>query len=398
MNSNLWCCFKILILSLLILVILTYTLNKYKHESIAKIIFFDKINLTKAINKSIISSTIKTNNKYNPNSYVPLPNKYVEFQCTGLWCGGWADRIDGIMGAMALALIQNRTFLIKITQPCLINHALKSNIIKWDQSVKSANVFLTEHFIYAIDNFAIRQELSTLDWTTHLSNVNIIKIKNNQDWLKALSSNVKLKDRIKQLGYEPEKFRTPFLFNEWYSKLFNLSPKLENDYKNFLKQAKPTSNTKLICVQIRIGGNNRANRHPDHPFNSIDVTKIIWNELRLKILNEINDKNYKIFITTDDDRVQEEAFKEFGQDKVVTNKGEILHIELDVSNLPDCTRIEKTLLDFHSLQNCDVAVTTSAYGKVGAWNRKDPLENLYVLHEGHLLKTNNSEWFFGTRK
>jgi len=385
MNSNLFVCFKILIL-IVLLFTFYYTLHKYKDETTpAKILFFTKNLALKSVN----NPTIKKTNQLNPNSYVPLPNKYVVFQCTGKLCGGWGDRIDGIMGAMALALIQNRTFLIRITQPCLINQAFKSNIIKWDQSI-NINISLTEHYIKAMNNFEKGKDLSTLDWTSHLSNINIIKIKSNLDWLIALSSNIKLKDRIKQLGYEPEKFRTHFLLHEWYSKLFNLSTELENKYKNFLKQAKPTSSeTKLICVQIRIGGDKRKNRHSDKKFNSLNITKMIWNELESKILSKINNKNYKIFITTDDDRVEEEAFKHFGKNKVITNKGEILHIDLDVGNLFDCTRIEKTLLDFHSLQNCDVAVTTSGFGKIGAWNRKDPFENLYVVYKGHLLRTNN---------
>lgn len=96
---------------------------------------------------------------------------------------------------------------------------------------------------------------------------------------------------------------------------------------------------------------------------------------------------YKIFITTDDELVQQEAFNEFGQNKVVTNNGEIVHIDRDVHDLrEDCTRIEKTILDFHSFSNCDFALVSSQFGEMAAWNRKNPLENIYMISQNKIEK------------
>jgi hypothetical protein len=166
MYTNLLNFFKIIIILVIILVVLAYTIRNYNNsnKSIVKFLISNRNNSTTSQPNKITEKLVQ----YNSNAYVPIPNKYVVFYCDG-WCGGWADRMDGIMGAMALALIQNRTFLIEITQPRLINHALKSNIIKWDVPIINSNK-LSVHVMSVIDNFAIRKDLSTLDWTTHLSN------------------------------------------------------------------------------------------------------------------------------------------------------------------------------------------------------------------------------------
>ena len=46
----------------------------------------------------------------------------------------------------------------------------------------------------------------------------------------------------------------------------------------------------------------------------------------------------------------------------------------------NCSRIEKSILDFHFLQNCDKAVISlSGFGLLGTNNRKYPEKDLYRL-------------------
>ena len=61
--------------------------------------------------------------------------KYIKYECLKInrLCGGWADRLKGIISTYALSLIMNRTFVMKITQPCHINAILQPNEINWDQ-------------------------------------------------------------------------------------------------------------------------------------------------------------------------------------------------------------------------------------------------------------------------
>ncbi len=351
--------FRIFLMLILIYIPINYLKLRHKEEIKLEIINLEQ---TTKSNETIKGLAIK---------------KYIEYQCTNYLCGGWSDRLDGIMSAFALALIQNRNFLIRITQPCLINNLLEPNSIKWNETIQYSN--MSRHHINAIDNFQIHSIMKTNDFDTYLSQYDFISIQNNQDWLKSLSENKNLEKKIKQLNYEPNRFRAFYLFKDWYAKLFKLRPNLEKKYENFLKAAKSTKITKLICAQIRIGG-NRNNHASDHQFNEKTVTKLVWSFIKKQIIIESNLTDYKLFITTDDEDVQKEAFDEFGSDKVVTNDGEILHIDKDAHDLNDCSRIEKTILDFHSLQNCDFGLVSSGFGKMGLWNRVDPFRNLFIIN------------------
>ena len=171
--------------------------------------------------------------------------------------------------------------------------------------------------------------------------------------------------------------------------MFKLTPNLEAKYQKFLRAAKPDSNTTLICAQLRMGG-NRKNHAADFEFNKESNAKVVWNFINQtflidqKILN-----NYKIFITTDSEVVEQEGITVFGKDRVVVNEGPIKHIDRDLGKGSDASQIERTILDFHSLQNCDYAIVTagSAFGSIGCWNRKEPFKNLYIYKHPNIELT-----------
>jgi hypothetical protein len=161
--------------------------------------------------------------------------------------------------------------------------------------------------------------------------------------------------------------------------MFKLAPYVETKYEEFMKLAKPTKDTKLICVQIRLGGSNDKNHADDVEFNKFENIKVIWSFVNNTLkLNE----TYKIFITTDREIVEEEAIRLFGSQYIVINKGIIKHIDKDLENQNEtnCSLIEKTILDFHSMQNCDQMVITfySGFGLLGSWLKKVPFKDVYV--------------------
>ena len=178
-----------------------------------------------------------------------------------------------------------------------------------------------------------------------------------------------------------------------YNKLFKLSPHLEKSYKKFLKSAKPDSNTTLICAQLRIGG-ARKDHAADFEFNKASNVNVVWNFIKQTFLIYQNIKNYKIFITTDSEVVEQDGIQVLGKDRVVVNAGPIKHIDRDLAKGSSASQIERTILDFHSLQNCDYAIVThlSAFGSMGCWNRKEPFKNLYIYNHPKIEKFVNKEF------
>ena len=54
--------------------------------------------------------------------------RYIVYECTTRsTCGGWADRLKGIMSAYAISLLTDRNFIIYHIKPCLLSNFFESN-------------------------------------------------------------------------------------------------------------------------------------------------------------------------------------------------------------------------------------------------------------------------------
>ncbi|CAF2699652.1 unnamed protein product [Rotaria sp. Silwood2] len=60
--------------------------------------------------------------------------KYLVYVCHEN-CGGWGDRLRGIMSLFMLSLMLDRNFRIEITHPCNLTHILRPNLYNWEQPI-----------------------------------------------------------------------------------------------------------------------------------------------------------------------------------------------------------------------------------------------------------------------
>ena len=151
-----------------------------------------------------------------------------------------------------------------------------------------------------------------------------------------------------------------------------------------MTRAKPNNETKLICAQIRIGKHQHfyKTNYIDIYAQSEENAKRYWKIIRENFIANISNQNYRIFITTDSEFVHTEALREFGMDKIVFNEGPFNHVDFLENTQDNCFSVEKSILDFHSLQNCDMAVISrSQFGRFGLWNRENPLKEVYEYNE-----------------
>ena len=110
-----------------------------------------------------------------------------------------------------------------------------------------------------------------------------------------------------------------------------------------------------------------------------------WQFIRENYISDLADKDWKLFVTADHKEVENEAIEEFGKDRVIRIPGLSTHVDVE-HNLNECSRVHKPILDFHFMQNCDkLAVSWSGFGKLGSWNRDDPIKdlNLFLWGEWH---------------
>jgi len=324
--------------------------------------------------------------------YKTEESKYVIYECTfEEECGGLGDRLKGIMSAYALALLTDRHLLIKHVKPCLLTNFLEPNEYNWNNYV-DVNIAKTIN-IWKVNDLNFRNQIEF--WTKLDFNAQYVSVRTNLDWILPLSKNKNLHSVIKRLGYEPSKFKIQYVFKKWYRKLFKLNIRLNEKYLSFLDRI---NNTKLFCAQVRIGGAREFVSH-DSIFTFRNNSKLYWNYIRSNFIK--NQTNYKIFLTTDTKNVEQEAINEFGQEKLIINEGNNYHLDREY-DLESDDMLDKIFLDFHALQNCQMALISesgfgklkilflnlftgfinkvfSRKGKLGVWNRENPNQNLTVF-------------------
>jgi len=272
------------------------------------------------------------------------------------------------MSAYAWSLISGRELVLDVTKPCHLTNFLLPNKIQWNKDLNE--IFRAKNIKNKTSQFKIWQwggmyhEMA--DWK--LENFNpssdIVYIRNNIDWLEPFSKNKHIRERLIELGFQPEKFKLQYVFKDWYKKLFKLAPNLNKKYKFYLKQFKPKQSTQLVCAQVRT------------EFLKANSSSLFWNYIRNNFTKNLNDFN--IYLTTDSVRIENEAIKEFGS-KVFKINGTINNIDHTEQKI-DPTKIEKAFIDFHMLQNCDMAIISeSGFGKLGVFNRNEPNRNLVMI-------------------
>lgn len=279
------------------------------------------------------------------------------------------------MTTYALSLLTDRKFLIKIDKPCKLELFLEPNEFNWSYDILDKNQSLSTYklFIYRDYDFVTGSFLKT-NFLNFSTDVDLIIVRVGLNLVKHLTLNKLHHEKILQLGYKIEDFNLEKQLYGWYKKLFKFNSYLDIKYANILKTAKPNSDTKVICAQIRIGSET------DFLFTYRNSTQNYWKFIRNNFIKDLT--NYKIFITTDVSEVFDEAKVEFGSSKIVGFKSHSAHVDFikTVNDMKKCNEISEIFLDFSFLGKCDMGVISqSGFGLYGILNRdfKD-FKNFYV--------------------
>jgi hypothetical protein len=106
----------------------------------------------------------------------------------------------------------------------------------------------------------------------------------------------------------------------------------------------------------------------------------IFNFTKTKML-PLAGNNYKIFITADKtpDVYMDIAKKYLDTKHIFHTNGKVHHLDWQGKRNDTCLDDEKSILDFHLLRDCDMAlICQSGFGIYGVFTRPDPFKNLYV--------------------
>lgn len=93
-----------------------------------------------------------------------------------------------------------------------------------------------------------------MDLSKIYENKKLLVIQCNRNFFETIARNQYFRSHLMELGFDPKKFNMQYTFRYFYEKLFKLTPASQAKYEKYLKMAKPTIDTKMVCAQVRIGG------------------------------------------------------------------------------------------------------------------------------------------------
>lgn len=317
------------------------------------------------------------------------PNKYLVYVCHEN-CGGWGDRLRGIMSLFMLSLMLDRNFRIEITHPCNLTHILRPNLYNWTQSIDGLVVVdpvthrrrfnLTRKMLITTAN--AREDVLKNVSNILLSNKTIDSIwsedvlywATNKDYFHQLSENRFYRKKFKSYGIMTKyNIKLEILFSLFYEILFQPVQRIHQQIQQFKTKQQ---NQHTICVQIRTGQNPTI---PDDKL--LPGRRNISESIFSFIDSNSSYENSMIYLTTDNERVYRDAQQRYSS-RLLYVQGEITHVDRSINvDQKVCREQDKLLADFHLLgEICHMSIiSNSGFGFWGNLRRFQPFEQLFVF-------------------
>ncbi|CAF0736362.1 unnamed protein product [Adineta steineri] len=305
----------------------------------------------------------EANRKYEQNK-----TKYLVYSCRFM-CGGWGDRTRKIVAAFFLSLALNRTFILDMTWPCSIEKFLTSNFISWSIS-SHLHIRNISSSSFNISSLTLK-DYSLLK--SYHEKYSIIYIQTKDiAYFDLISRYSQLyQSLLNRFRLKHEHMNIITLYPLFYELLIKLKPYLQEKFNRI--NLNSIDSSPLLCGHLRIGRN---------PSNPKDVVFPHREQMNITILKFLLSRPGRVFITTDSVEVQQLARKLFPVSRLIEINGTIAHIDRDWNYLA-CESLEKTILDFHALSFCNLAVISkSSFGHLAIMRRINPYEELYLYCNG----------------
>ena len=303
-------------------------------------------------------------------SFANETERFMIYQCIK-FCGGWADRLKGIITAYIIATLTNRTFGIQIVDnECSLTNHLKPNEVNWDIP-HSVDLTTGSGKYYKLDHARFYENLAWVD-LDEIFPSRVVFFKSNLDRYDKIKPN---KLYRKQLEWMQPLSRAE-IFARIYRKLFKFSPEVRTILDRTLKLARPAEDGRLICGHVRFAGN--AGNFPDTQrrhttahgktllnfLQTFDPASSKYNASRdadvFGTSAAATASNVRFFVTSDSTRFLDQAEDVFG-DRFVRTEGTVVHMDRpNQIEKAGCDSFTKVLVDQHLLSTCDVLVVSKS--------------------------------------
>ncbi|GFR96788.1 hypothetical protein ElyMa_006307300 [Elysia marginata] len=311
---------------------------------------------------------------------VDKPQKYLIYRCDmeGMrFCGGWADRVKGVLLTYVVANLTGRVFKVEMLKPpCDLLRYLTPNLVNWSLPV-SFHRQIGKHgsrAISKVDNVRFLADIHQINFTQMIEEegAKYTYFKANLDYSSGLQ---KSKLYSESLSWMANLSNDQFL-STLYKRIFKLSGYLQQRMDDFMQEALPTERHRLICAQVRMGANPTIPNDSVVRFHEANLA-LVWKFLAKHSRTDED----KIFFMSDSENATRIAKSQPFGHRILDSGGSINHIDksrsLDTEER--CAGLEKVIFDQHVLMQCDVLlISLSGVSRMAAYVRGTH-EGLYCL-------------------
>ena len=234
--------------------------------------------------------------------------KLLIYQCTDNTrvCSGLGDRERGIVSTFLLALLTNRTFVVKHTRPCSLSYFFEPNVYNWSKCAHLDETLDDDtHYVEDIDGIYNLPELDTLEKGDIWKERNVFMVTNAILNTK-VRSHPSVNDTIPWVFLGHREYITNLLFNV----LFKLQDSLEKQIEDFINDITHNRTRLLVGLHIR-----RAFIWEQDVEYILDFMKMFSNE-----------SMYTIYLSTEDRDLREYALKQLPSGVSLNVSGVILNV------------------------------------------------------------------------
>ncbi|XP_069141051.1 uncharacterized protein [Argopecten irradians] len=332
--------------------------NKGKHHSfgIGARLLDNQINnyLTDQIRKqeNWINSSIPT--VINSNNI-----KYIVYDCSKTRpgaCGGWADRMSGILSTCIISVLTKQPFLVNFDKPCTLQDYLVPATFEWRYN---ASIFQRSNTAY--HNLIDYRSKKIKSFLTGSQDINIFFsmgvnfIRMNWDFTESFRKRPNIGSEIPWLT----KLTYADIYKQMFDMLFKPSPLLDQALKEQYRTRR--SRPKIACAHVRVGGNPTI---PKDLKRKNKPLEILW-----QYFDTLNKTEYDLLISSDSEQVKDAGKKRY-RGNMIDTVGKIIHIDRRSKTDPN-EGFLKMMLDFYTLITCDkLIITNSGFGILTAYVRQ----------------------------
>ena len=127
-------------------------------------------------------------------------------------CGGWGDRLKGILSVYIWSLATDRKFFINITKSnCEFTDIFDEHLIHWNQNKilfenfrrKQKNKFTIKelNLMNALD---FKKKLEEIDLENYYKDIDIIYVRTNKNFLPSYAKNPHIRNKLKNKAIDPD--------------------------------------------------------------------------------------------------------------------------------------------------------------------------------------------------